>query len=80
MINNFPTVDMEAFQQEHNGKQFEWINEPQGFWYNWACKASKFGDNLASVRKQVTNFQKSIEMAKETSIEIKGEWGWETNC
>lgn len=41
----------------------------------WECRASKFGDNLASVRKQVTNFQKSIE-----SIEIKGEWGWETNC
>ena len=38
----------------------------------WDCRVRKFGDNLASVRKQVTNFQKSIE--------IKGEWGWETNC
>ena len=50
------------------------------FMVYWDCRASKSGDNLASVRKQVTNFQKSIEMAKETSIEIKGEWGWETNC
>ena len=42
------------------------------FMVYWGCRASKFGDNLASVRKQVTNFQKSIE--------IKGEWEWETNC
>lgn len=42
------------------------------FMVYWDCRVSKFGDNLASVRKQVTNFQKSIE--------IKGEWGWETNC
>lgn len=42
------------------------------FMVYWDCRASKFGDNLASVRKQVTNFQKSIE--------IKGEWEWETNC
>ena len=38
------------------------------FMVYWDCRASKFGDNLASVRKQVTNFQNKVLRWKKTQV------------